>query len=651
MTRPAIAPNRKIIARNRRVGGTPVLNGLAQRLGGATSDHLPQFIRVALRRDNGSTTAPLRVATWNLMDRCYDDSLHGPDTANNPLKMAEDQGVARGQPTPQRDARKAEQVEEILGMLDQNDVILLQEVSDLWGDFQDKTSRLRQEMRRLGFSHIRKSSRDQQALIMLYRTARLQEVQGGGRGIFSSLTQPGTTGVNKCRGYAADFTDSSSGQVVTIANLHLRYDLDYTADIAAFQAARIAEGKMCIMGGDTNHAQGIDCVGLIGDVDLATNVTYVKGLGDGAPVVLTDEDARRSGVKKHYDGFFVSPTADTVAVVTETAQSQFFAVKADGNFAVMERGDEKTYESLRGQAWSAAAAAPVLPAAVPPTPIAAARVTSGAMPVGGTTRLAPTGAVPPAVVPTTVPLTAEPRVSTAAQTATPSAAAAPSTTVAAGSASASSLVASSSAALIEDSELVDIKNFVDSNAPPSSSAVTLQNFIAMVDSQRAVVVPKVPYRGIGVQAHVCTYGAESKTGLKIFEVFSPENGRFTNEAGAKTTPKKNEIIVSIKVGSRAVILLDDIFRGNSQDAALKNLASLFHSNDIVTFETSSGKKYSCDNRINKTAIFAPKVMTDSKINWKSLSQLLAEPDSKKTVSDFLAQSVAPVPSRSGGRGG
>ncbi len=323
---------------NLAVGGTPVLEACSALLGGATSDHLPQFCRVSLRSADGSETKPLCVATWNLMERCYDDSRYGKDTANNPFKMAESESEYA--------LRKALQLKEIFRMLPKNDVVLLQEISGLWSDFRAPLSPFWQTLKYQGFHGFLFSAKDQQPLITLYRPERLKP-KGREGGIFQSAVN----GSVKYRGYVCDFCDQISGQEVTIANMHLCYGIDYTAEIAAFQAMQIAAGKMCILGGDVNHAQGIDCVGLIGDVELPTNVTYSKNLAAEEPLTLTDEDDRKPGTLKHYDGFFVSPTADTLAVITETAQSQFFARQPDGNFLVMERGDDKIYQTLTGQAW------------------------------------------------------------------------------------------------------------------------------------------------------------------------------------------------------------------------------------------------------------------------------------------------------------
>ncbi len=207
---------------------------------------------------------------------------------------------------------------------------------------------------------------------------------------------------------------------------------------------------------------------------------------------------------------------------------------------------------------------------------------------------------------------------------------------------------------IDDSTMKIIKDFLNDSKLPSPEPAIIKNLKKAIDDQKNNPQPKTPYRGIGVLATVSEYGGENKKGLKIIEIFSPKNNRFTKN-GVIEYPKENDIIVSIKVGTGSIINLDDILSGADRKKALEEIAGYFHSNDKIEFTTESGAIYSCDNRINKTAIFAEDKSNEpvaGKSVWRALSEIVNEEAKKdfvkKLFRDLNINSVmaAPVASNS-----
>ncbi len=124
--------------------------------------------------------------------------------------------------------------------------------------------------------------------------------------------------------------------------------------------------------------------------------------------------------------------------------------------------------------------------------------------------------------------------------------------------------------------------------------------------------PKGAYRGIGVKAV-----RDEDGNLKIADIFSPKETRFKTATADGPQYINNKQLEGKTITH--VLTSDGAKLVNSM--SMKDIAKAFHSDGILQFKTLDGKVYGCDNRINKTAIFAQDT-TNNK--WGSFDEMLTK---------------------------
>ncbi len=147
--------------------------------------------------------------------------------------------------------------------------------------------------------------------------------------------------------------------------------------------------------------------------------------------------------------------------------------------------------------------------------------------------------------------------------------------------------------------------------PAAKETADLQNFKKGIEFNKDKPNPTTPYRGIGVLFEII-----KGEGLKINKIFSPGVKRFKKcgegEAGEDTVGHVDLLegwIVTdiIRYDAKGVTNQTSV---NDMDP--KELAEFFHQESRVSFIVKDQGMFSCDNSINKSAIFAPNNEPSSK---------------------------------------
>lgn len=157
-----------------------------------------------------------------------------------------------------------------------------------------------EKLHELGWSIITTQKTQQVKPLVTLFNAQVLHPKNTGLGVI-----PTHTGKNT--GFLVDFdyqTDNPSHAVVPIrlVNLHLDFSEDSRQSILDLQHESIRDRIAMIAGGDTNHPQNLDQMGLIGNWNFPSNIDSDSS---GA---LSIHDPRAGQLLKRYDGFFVSPT-------------------------------------------------------------------------------------------------------------------------------------------------------------------------------------------------------------------------------------------------------------------------------------------------------------------------------------------------------
>ncbi len=176
-----------------------------------------------------------------------------------------------------------------------------------------------------------------------------------------------------------------------------------------------------------------------------------------------------------------------------------------------------------------------------------------------------------------------------------------------------------------------------------------EDFSGIVSDQADKICPDNIYRGIGVKmsivnSYVVKKGKESiniaEKGLEIIKVFSPEVKRFMSFGkNAKKFKKyenltKGKIIIAILIDEEWVTV-DDIYNNNDfEEDAMHEIASYFHQDKNVYFETSDGAQYKCANDDDNLAIFLPKTNSDGE--WLCISD--KKVNAKKAIKEAVVKS-------------
>lgn len=316
---------------------------------GATSDHAWRSIAVDYREASlHQSTLTLQGATWNMQKWCIskkdaENRANGQYEAhaNNPMDISET-------PAEYFD-RKRKQIEELKAIIQKGpDFIFLQEA-----DWVTKTngnpslfSEYKKMLDTLGWDLVRTPDDNKhQLLVTLYDKRKLAPIQS--QGCFPSAG-------GFLRGYESIFQDNRTGQNVSLVNLHLEYGKDYREKMLAFQCNHVEQDLFCIMGGDTNNVQNMSLSTMIGDWHAATNISQNDNGG-----LTTQHDLKQvvvpgqQPVQKMYDGFFVNPTKQTYAVITETG-GMCFKDLGNGNVRYVPyvpNPQYSTHQSLPGVPW------------------------------------------------------------------------------------------------------------------------------------------------------------------------------------------------------------------------------------------------------------------------------------------------------------
>lgn len=325
---------------------TQVLKRCLSDLGGATSDHLPRSCDVQVDGDG----KPLRFATWNVMKMCHSMSNC---KALPPVKPYSNNPFNEDETRKDYEERVALQREEILAMLDSGvDVFFLQEADsfftkkpkgkDLSGRtiFVDTpgTIKFKQDLQSRGFNFIETQRPNigesaQQHSLILYRSSRLDLHDGSSKGAF-------LTNGTKYRAHEVKFRDKANGRDVRAVNLHLDYNVDYTADILKYQQDCLEAGELCVMAGDTNHTVG-DLSSLMIPKDLPTNVDAEGDSFDKLTIT------HKTGGVKAYDGFFMTAPKEKGATLTYNP-GKYFRPKGN-SVAVMQNGGGQAFRVDSGK--------------------------------------------------------------------------------------------------------------------------------------------------------------------------------------------------------------------------------------------------------------------------------------------------------------
>ncbi len=148
---------------------------------------------------------------------------------------------------------------------------------------------------------------------------------------------------------------------------------------------------------------------------------------------------------------------------------------------------------------------------------------------------------------------------------------------------------------------------------PTVAVPVVEAFHASLKTQEAEIKPKKVYRGLGIEGRPIEMD-NGKVGIAIDEIFAPGFARFyTSTPGDLVNQSEllNRFITAIQVGTSSLTIDDLASRhgGRTSPTFLKELASLFHSEGKISFQTTdvnggNSKNYSC-NRDDKT-IFVTK---------------------------------------------
>ncbi len=176
---------------------------------------------------------------------------------------------------------------------------------------------------------------------------------------------------------------------------------------------------------------------------------------------------------------------------------------------------------------------------------------------------------------------------------------------------------------------------VKSNSKSSALDETNPNsFMQSLDENRVNPAPKTPYRGIGVKSDLVMLGAPEDTryALQISDVFStdedPWNKRFSGVDNVDEL--KGALITQVKIGD-SFVAISDFVKLDNIPGSLAAIAQLFHVQNNVEFKIISKggeeKEVACDNRLNKTAIYAPTPSGNDAVagetsDFRALSQML-----------------------------
>lgn len=270
---------------------------------GFTSDHTYQTATAVSHASDGSNLS-LRGMTWNLLNKTF---AKGADHkySNNPFDVDEfEQNYV---------LRKTNQIRFLWHQIKSGlfDYIVLQEVDMFTRDpLPDYVKDFLEKIRHTGWFTVHSDKTDdiRMPLLMLYDTKKLRFVSK--RSILPMAES------SKNNALEATFSYLGTNAEVCITNMHLDYDTDHRQQILDYQQKQIAIGKFTVIAGDVNHPLGRESYSLIGDTNMATNIS--------APKPGQDPSDEGGKILQRLDGFMVSPANSTARVEITEGPGAYF---------------------------------------------------------------------------------------------------------------------------------------------------------------------------------------------------------------------------------------------------------------------------------------------------------------------------------------
>ncbi len=277
---------------------------------GFTSDHTYQTISATTEANDGAVLS-LNGMTWNLLNQAVG---RNPDRehANNPFDLDE--------PDADYFSRKDEQLKFLWQQMKSGtlDFILLQEVDLFMRDpLLDVVRDFLEKLRAIDWFAVHSDKNDglRVPLLILFNTKKLRFVSK--RSLFPTALDPA-----KNSGLEATFAYLGTKHEICITNLDLEYNTDHRQSILDYQYQKIKDEKFTILGGDANFQPGKEPYGLIGDLDMPTNIALP--LASQTP----DEGGK---ILIRLDGFMVGPACPTCRVEILEGPGAYFIWQPTSN--------------------------------------------------------------------------------------------------------------------------------------------------------------------------------------------------------------------------------------------------------------------------------------------------------------------------------
>lgn len=309
-----------------------------------TSDHTPVSYNVCLRDDMGLESPPLRIMSWNKMNKCHSRSTCSDQWApysNNPWDIDETD--------EESEARFKLQYDFLLSEIDQRlrgnsplDVIALQEANDLvFGRSANKNAFI-DELKKRCWSLKTTQKKDQsKPMVILYNSERLKYVEQSGN-------LPSPSGKN-CL-FEVRFKDKNDqNRIIAICNAHLDFSYDYRRELVQYQVNQVAKEIFTVIIGDTNYPNE-DQMSFVSNCHFPTNIDV-----DESGKLITYFHQGTKHVKK-YDSLAASPTSHTSVKIQEDRLT-FFHKTGVNSFRVEtvdpigEWNLDTCHVSLKGLPW------------------------------------------------------------------------------------------------------------------------------------------------------------------------------------------------------------------------------------------------------------------------------------------------------------
>ncbi|MDF2965949.1 MAG: hypothetical protein K0Q51_1337 [Rickettsiaceae bacterium] len=293
-----------------------------------TSDHTLRTIGVRLFDSKGKQNdsipdgGKVRIATWNLQEQCKFYSFGTKQFYNNPFNIVEDDIIYN-----QRKKLQLDKIKSVLSQTAKPEILLFQE-ADVFFKGKDFVQ-FGPELNKAGYRYITPSNlpegKNCQKLVIAYDSSRFTLVDNSVKAILPVIENNIKGNITKYRGFACDFKDNKAGDIVHVANLHLKFDLDYSKTLKEYMDNH--PNKLVIMGGDTNHISS-DIKGMFGNKTIATNFTRAAEASDDLTKhhktnnnIVLDKNGKY--LNKNYDAFFVKPPKDKKAQLVEEVGEHF----------------------------------------------------------------------------------------------------------------------------------------------------------------------------------------------------------------------------------------------------------------------------------------------------------------------------------------